>query len=209
MPFTSELVTEERTLLTRKKGMELPRAIIIENEMSTSIKKYLYLIKAYVEEGGRVLLLPHSIDSTASMPVAPNFIPLKKFDEEIYFTVKSKIWKKTKVAELEKNIYPFGVTQIYFKVNSKDVEKAMITAYNKLSGVTGAIVGSFKEGKGEYLLCQLDILKTIESQYVVFLAKTVFSDMISFLQGYEEEQPTPAKPKAKVKAAEPPVPASK
>lgn|GEM_PF-1318461 len=211
VPFTSELISEERKLLTRKKGMELPRAIIIENEMSANIKNHLYLIKAYVEEGGRVLLLPHSIESTASMPVAPSFIPLKKFDEEVFFTVKSNIWKKTKVAELEKNIYPFGVTQIYFKVNGRDVDKAMITAYNKLSGVTGAIVGSFREGKGEYLLCQLDILKTIESQYVVFLAKTVLSDMLSFLQGYEEEQPSPAKMRAKAKTTEPPppVPASK
>jgi len=209
VPFTSELITEERKLLARKKGMVLPRAIIIENDLSVSIKNYLYLIKAYVEEGGRVLLLPHGIESTATMPVAPSFIPLKKFDEELFFTVKSNIWKKTKVNELEKNIYPFGVTQIYFKVNGKEVERAMITAYNKLSGITGVIVGSFKEGKGEYLLCQLDILKTIESQYVVFLAKSVFSDLISFLQGYEEEQPTAAKPKTKIKTTVPPVPASK
>ncbi|MDQ7823747.1 MAG: hypothetical protein RDV48_13195 [Candidatus Eremiobacteraeota bacterium] len=198
VPFSVELISEERNLLERKKGQELPRVVIIENQASSTIKKDLYLLKAYVEEGGRVIVLPHGMESITSMPVAPNFMPLKKFDEDISFTIKPSIWKRTKIAELEKNIFPFSPDHIYFTVNNKPVDVPMITTYHRQTGARGTLVGICKEGKGEYLLCQLDILKSLESQYVVTLARAVFIDIIKFMQyreHVEKEKPQDITPK--------------
>ena len=69
-PFDPEILTEERKYLGKKPGAVLPRAVVIAPGAFANIKGYLFLLRAYVEEGGRVLVLTHGPSAIATMRTA-------------------------------------------------------------------------------------------------------------------------------------------
>ena len=70
--------------------------------------------------------------------------------------------------------------ELYNSSNQRPLIQEFLIGRNKITGVKGVVIGMFRQGKGEYILCQMNF----EPELVLNSApvRRVLSDLILFLQ---------------------------
>jgi hypothetical protein len=100
--FSPELLTEERKIVSSRGRKLLPRAVIAAPGAFGAIKSYLFLLRAYVEEGGRVLVLPQTSAYAHTLPFNSQFYPFNQYDESrVFFISRNNIWQRITTNEIE------------------------------------------------------------------------------------------------------------
>lgn len=188
--FTAEKLTEERNLLEAK-GTKRPRVVLIGPGMFTYNKAYNFLLKAYVKDGGRVIIFEHGMEHVKDMPFTPTFIPFDRTDLELKFTVSPKwkdIWKQTSLEEIQKRTAAFTPYEIIAKIEENTIEiDPIITVNNPATNINAGVVVLLREGKGEYLVVQYRLLEAVKKlKFTSATAEKMLIDLISYMMGEEK-----------------------
>lgn len=206
IPATMELLTEERKFLGKKPGADLPRAVVIAPGAFAQIKGYLFLLRAYVEEGGRVLVLTQTPSHIATMPFTPYFVPNLGEGKNVVLS-RPNFWKRLRVEDVETRIGPLLPREFYVEINQKRPDLDLVQVYNQATGVRASAVCVVREGKGEYLLCQLLLVDELQkNKRPRSLARFLMADLIEYLQGRQGEKKPTAPPGPQQQPAAPTTP---
>lgn len=182
-PFNAEILTQERMLLGKGATADTtrrPRGVVVAPESFSEAKSYFYLVRAFVEEGGRVLVMYHSPRSSAGMPFTPGFLPMSSSDASTEYVSRSGLFQTISEDDVARLAGALAAPEVYNKGNQGPLSEEFVVARNKSTGVKGAVVGVLRQGKGEYILCQLRFEPevTLNSAPV----RRALSDLILFLQ---------------------------
>jgi hypothetical protein len=189
--FTSEKLTEERKLLDQQQGGKRPRVVVIAPGMFSQVKPFNFLIKAYVQDGGRVIIFEHGVEQTNDMPFTPTFMPYDKTDPNLVFLVHpqwEKIWRQTSIEEIKKRTAAFYPYELIARVKEKTIDiEPIIYATNPKTDFNAVAVAMLKEGKGEYMIVQYRLLEAIKKlKFTSATAEKMLLDLISYMFGDEK-----------------------
>lgn len=151
--FTPEVVTEELRSLQRGPTAEStrpPRAIVVAPEACANARAHRYLLKAFVEEGGRVLLLAH----TSSFPFEVQTAALSEFAIRQIFFEPDGAWHRIPGQEAGAVGSTLGCGLYYLSVDGAPVDRELVGFANE-EGLRMVAVGVAHRGRGEWILCQL------------------------------------------------------
>lgn len=188
-PASMETLTEERKFLGKKPGMQLPRAVVVAPDAFALIKGYLFLLRAYVEEGGRVMVLHHSSSNANTMPFNPYFVPNMGEGKNVVLS-RPNFWKRMRLEDVEGKTGHLLPREFYVEVNSRKVDLDLVQVYNQATGVRATAVGVVREGKGEYMVCQFTLADelTRNSRAGSAVARLLFMDLMDYLQARKPEK---------------------
>ncbi|MCE1245135.1 MAG: hypothetical protein LWY06_00655 [Firmicutes bacterium] len=189
--FTSEKLTEERKLLDQQQGGKRPRVVVIAPGMFSQVKPFNFLIKAYVQDGGRVIILEHGVEQCNDMPFTPTFMPYDKNDPNLTFMVHplwEKIWRKTSVDEIKKRTAAFNPYELIARIKEQSVDiDPIIYVTNPKTDFNAVAVALLKEGKGEYLIVQYRLIEAIKKlKFTSATAEKMLLDLMSYMFGDEK-----------------------
>ena len=184
LPFTPELVTEERNFLGKGPTEDTsyrPRAIVVAPDSFQFVHNYLFLIRAYVEEGGRVLVMYHPQKSNADLPYVVEQMPLPKENQGILFDYKSDTLTNVKADYVKQLAKLYTGPESCLSVNGKKFNERLLWCTRKDTGVESTIVGMKTQGKGEYIVCQMQFstAATIKSANMQFLLNDIFRYLLA------------------------------
>lgn len=185
-----EVLTEERKHVGKRLGTVLPRAVIVAPESFGLIKNYLFLLRAYVEEGGRVLVLRQSASCAKELPFQAYFVPYSH-DGRLSLSVRHNILKRLTVKDAETRTGKLLPKEMYVEVNQRKMDTEFIQALNKSTGVRAVLLGVVRQLLGEFILCQFDLVADLEHPKVT-LGKALLLDIIDYTQGVKPEKKKPA-----------------
>lgn len=151
--FNPELVTEELRSLERGATAERtrpPRAIVVAPEACANARAHRYLLKAFVEEGGRVLLLAH----TSSFPFEVETAALSEFAIRQIFFEPDGAWHRIPGQEAGAVASTMGSGHYYLAVDGAPVDRELV-GFADEAGLRMVAVGVAHRGRGEWILCQL------------------------------------------------------
>jgi len=188
--FTSERLTEERNRL-EPSAKKRPRVVVIGPGMFNQFKEFNFLLKAYIEEGGRAIIFEHGVENTKDMPFTPTFIPYDRSDPNLKFKVTPKwvrIWKKTAKNELKKRTAAFYPYELIAKIEEKDViVEPIIVATDSKTKINAAAICLLREGRGEYLLVQYRLIEAIRKlKFTASTAEHMVMDLMEYMFGQEK-----------------------
>lgn len=180
IPFKNDLISESIEAM-RAPGTAKPRIVAVGPNAFSEIKENMPLIKTYVIEGGRILVLSHNLKGSKGLPFSVNFYSYNPWDTSINYRVKLSIWKsipEKDVAGRHTHIMP---SDVYVTAGGKKIDNEIINAKNETTGAEGTAIGLVDEGKGKYLLCQYKLIEAIDKGLNLSIARGILQDIISFL----------------------------
>ncbi|MCD6309844.1 MAG: hypothetical protein J7M18_03960 [Candidatus Eremiobacteraeota bacterium] len=184
--FTPEKLTEERKIVGTRRGKQQPRALLIAPDSVGTIKDYFFLLRAYLDEGGRVLILPQSKEEREKLPFE---VVTTRYNPELEgFLVYSrmKIWKKTLQSEVENMLTPHLANEMILTVDEAPMDKEILVLHNKRMGIKGSIAGVVKQGKGEILFLQMNLEDLAEMTEKSVLHRAL-EDILNYFQNRPSE----------------------
>lgn len=189
-PFTSEKLTEDRKLLDFKKKKK-PRILAVGPGMFPRVKAYNFLLKAFVEDGGRVIIFEHGVEHASDMPFTPTFVPYDRSDPNFNFIVMpkwEKIWNQTSLEEIQKRTAAFYPYELMVRVKEKSLRiDPIIIVNNPKINLTAAAICMIYEGKGEYMVVQYRLLEAIQKlKFTSATAEKMLRDLLSYMFGREK-----------------------
>lgn len=182
-PFNAEILTQERMLLGKGATADTtrrPRGVLVAPDSFAEAKSYFYLVRAFVEEGGRVLVMYHSPRSAAGMPFTASFLPMSPSDVATEYVSKSGLFQTISEDDVARLGGALAAPELYNLGNQRPPNQEFLIGRNKSTGVKGVVIGVIRQGKGEYILCQMKFEPevTLNSAPV----RRALSDLILFLQ---------------------------
>ena len=178
-----ELLGEERSYLGKKVGDRQARAVVVAPNAFHLVKSYLSQMRAYVEEGGRIFVLSHPSSAVSSMPFTPSFVA-NTVEDRYILIARSGFWKRLRAADVQTRVAHLMPKELYTEINQRTFDVSVLAAQNEATGARGIGIGVFREGKGEYLVCQLTLAEelTRTSGKVSPIARLMMLDLLDFLQ---------------------------
>lgn len=189
VPASMEILTTERSLLGKKyEPGVLPRAVVIAPHAIGQAKNYLFLLKAYVDEGGRVLLLDHGKADQAVLPFRLYTLP--NSGDKIGLQAKPHIWKRLREEDVETKTGHLLPREFVMEVDQRRPDVDLVQAFNRATGVRMTVVGVQRSGKGEYILCQYRLVDDLNKSKIETspITRLLTLDLIDYLQGRSREQ---------------------
>lgn len=191
-PFTAEALTHEREILGKgitKDTASRPKVLIVAPDCFPHVKNYMFLIKAYIDDGGRVFIMQQTQQKAASMPVKAEFMPLPSTG--VNFSFDLNLFTSLRDDSVHRLVTAFASRESYLKLDSKKPAAELITATNKATKIKSTVVGMFRRRKGELIVCQLrfEPSTTLRSKPMQLL----LNDIIRFVLGL---QPLPREEEA-------------
>ncbi|MCD4782770.1 MAG: hypothetical protein K8T10_02950 [Candidatus Eremiobacteraeota bacterium] len=188
--FSSEKLTEERKLLGAKQKKR-PRVVVIAPGMFSKIKSYNFLIKAYVEDGGRVIVFEHGVEQIKDMPFTPTFIPYDRTDPHLSFIIMpkwEKLWKQTSLEEIHKRTAAFYPYELVARIKEKDLKiEPIVVVTNPKTKINSVAISLVYDEKGEYLLVQYRLIEAIRKlKFTSGTAEKMLRDLIAYMFGKEK-----------------------
>lgn len=153
LEFSPELVTEELQSLGRGATVEStrpPRAIVVAPGACANARPHRYLLKSFVEEGGRVLLLAH----TTSLPFEAETAPLSEYGIRQIFFEPDGAWRRIPGDEAGALASTIGCGLYFQSVDGAPVDRELVGFANE-EGLRMVAVGVAHRGRGEWIVCQL------------------------------------------------------
>ncbi|MCR5660891.1 MAG: hypothetical protein K6G50_02050 [bacterium] len=183
-PFTAEALTHEREILGKgitKDTASRPKVLIVAPDCFAHVKNYMFLIKAYIDDGGRVFVMQQTQQKAASMPVKAEFMPLPSTG--VNFSFDLNLFTSLRDDSVHRLVTAFASRESYLKLDSKKPAKELISATNKATKIKGTVVGMFRRRKGEIIVCQLrfEPATTTKSKPMQLL----LNDIMRFVLGLE------------------------
>ncbi|MFP4497838.1 MAG: hypothetical protein ACLFQV_06455 [Vulcanimicrobiota bacterium] len=188
-PFTPEKLTKERELLVEKSEKK-PRLLVVGPGMFSKLKSYNFLIKGFVADGGRVVVLEHGVENSKHMPFNPTFMPYDWNDPSYVFVQLpkwKKIWRQTSLKDFEGKTKLFLPYELLVRINNRDIEVEPIIAVNNPNvDITAAAIAMIYEGKGEYMLIQYRLIDAIKNMKLANkVAENMLADLLIYMFGRE------------------------
>ena len=182
-PFNAEILTQERMLLGKGATADTtrrPRGLLVAPNSFAEAKSHFYLVRAFVEEGGRVLVMYHSPHSASGMPFTASFLPMSPSDIATEYVAKSGLFRSISDDDVARLAGSLAAPELYNPSNQRPPIQEFLIGRNKSTGVKGVVIGMIRQGKGEYILCQMKF----EPELVLNSApvRRVLSDLVLFLQ---------------------------
>ncbi|MBQ7568069.1 hypothetical protein IJT17_04615 [bacterium] len=184
IPFSIQALSDERHLLGKgatKDTTNRPHAIIVAPLSFNEVARHSFLIRAYVEEGGRVLVMRHPKKMEASFPYSAEMMPIPN----VGITVESdaNVLTALKEEDIHRLVSTYVTNEAYLKIDGKSFYKSLITLTNKQTDLKATTVGAVRRRKGEYMVCQMQIT----SQHLASDAnlQLLFNDIIRYLLGLD------------------------
>lgn len=186
VPFSLEEFTRERERLDMKSSI-LPRILVIAPNLAPKTRNYNYLIKAYVQDGGRVIIFAHDEESSKGLPYTPIY---KKFVSTVhsYKLMLEKNWhklfKRTTPQTFITHISGFNLQQMLVRTREPNVEEDPIVKLIASEDDINAYPMCFlREGQGEYLVIQYRFMEYLKNKKmeaeVTSILKDIFEHMMS------------------------------
>ena len=192
-PFSLEILSKERNVLGRgatKDTEARPRAVIVAPLALEEIRNHTFLLRAYVEDGGRLLIMRHPKKMEACFPFHPELMPIPNVS--IGMEYDNTIITSMEEEEVRRLVATYVTNEAYLKIDGRAVSKSLVTVTNKLTNLKATTVGAFKCRKGEYIVCQMNFSSKAlnEDAKLAYL----FNDLVRYLLGldplpYREEEP--------------------
>lgn len=194
IPFSAEVLTAEREILGKgstKDTITRPRSLVVAPESFSEVKNYLFLIKAYVEEGGRVLVMYHSPKSTSYLPFEPELLPLPLNNANISFEYDTMVLTGLPEDGIKRVTAAYTARETYLSINHKPMKRQLITAVNRVTGVKSVVVGSTRHRKGEYIVCQIEFNanQTLRSKPMQILLNDLLRYVLGLMPIPHEDEP--------------------
>lgn len=193
IPFSLELLSKERNMLGRgatKDTDSRPRAVIVAPLAFEEIRNHTFLIRAYVEDGGRALIMRHPKKMEACFPYHPELMPVPNVSIGVEYD--SAVITSLEEEEVRSLVATYVTNEAYLKIDGRSVSKSLVTITNKLTNLKATTVGAFKCRKGEYIVCQMNFSSRAlnEDTKLAYM----FNDLVRYLLGldplpYKEENP--------------------
>lgn len=188
--FTSEKLTEERKLLDMKQKKR-PRVVVIGPGMFSKIKSYNFLIKAYVEDGGRVVVFEHGIEQSRDMPFTPTYVPYDRTDPNLSFIIMpkwEKLWRQTSLEEIHKRTAAFYPYELIVRIKEKGLQiEPIVIVTNPKTKINSVAISLIYDEKGEYLLVQYRLLEAIRKlKFTSATAEKMLRDLMAYMFGKEK-----------------------
>ncbi|MBQ7501624.1 hypothetical protein IJT93_02770 [bacterium] len=185
IPFTPDIVNQEREYLGKgvtKETTYRPRAVVVTPDSFQFIQKHLYIIKAYVEEGGRVLVMYHPQSSNKDLPYKVEQIPLNN-KQGFFFDYKADTITNVKGDNVKRLAQAYAGPEVVLSVNGKKFSERLLWCYKQDAKIEATVAGMVREGKGEYIVCQMQFSPsvTIKNTNMQFM----LNDMFRYLLGLE------------------------
>ncbi|MGM9992006.1 MAG: hypothetical protein ACI376_04040 [Candidatus Bruticola sp.] len=187
--FSSEVVSEERNFLGKGATEDTsyrPRAIVVAPDSFQFIHNYLFLIRAYVEEGGRVLVMYHPQKSNGDLPYQLEEMPMTQDNQGFFFDFKKETLTNVKSDSIKHLAKLYTGKEVVLSVDGKKFNERLIWCTNMQSKLEATIVGMVRQGKGEYIICQMQFTPsiTVKNANMQFL----LNDIFRYLLGLEPIQ---------------------
>ncbi len=184
VPFSVEALSNERTILGKgatKDTTSRPRSLIIAPESFNEIRNHAFLIRAYVEEGGRALIMRHPKSMESAFPFNAEMMPIPNVG--VVASGNTNIIAGLNDEAMRRLAATYVTTEGYLKINDRPFKPVMLSLTNKLTKVTATSVGVVRQRKGEYMVCQMHI--TNQGLREDTNLQVFFNDMIRYLLGLE------------------------
>ena len=182
-PFSLEAISRERDFLGKgatKDTTNRPRSIIVAPMSFAEVRNHAFLIRAYVEEGGRVLVMNHPKRMEASFPYHAEMVPVPNVGVTVQ--TDSSIIAGVNDEMVRRLAGTYVTTEAYLKIDDKPL-KPIVGLTNKLTNVTASAIGVVKQRKGEYLVCQMHITNSgLQSDRNL---QILFNDVVRYLLGLD------------------------
>ena len=177
--FSPEVLNEERQFLGKGATEDTsyrPRAIVVAPDSFQFIHNYLFLIRAYVEEGGRVLVMYHPQKSNEDLPYKLEEMPMPQNNQGFFFDFKKETLTNVKSDSIKHLSKLYTGTEVVLSVNGRQFTDRLIWCTNMQSKLEATIVGMVREGKGEYIICQMQFTPsiTVKNANMQFLLNDIF-----------------------------------
>jgi|GEM_PF-4100582 len=190
LEFTPELLTEERKLLNKPPRGVLPRAVIIAENSINHIKQYFFLLRAYLEEGGRVLIFPHSKEYSGNLPYTPEYFPYdpETIGRPTIIVKNAYMWSAFSLNQIASPYSPIMPSEVILRINGQWVNKELVILQNEVLGLNALMLGLVRIKKGEVMICQYHVLPTLLREGGKSNYSKILIDLISFLQRRPEDK---------------------
>lgn len=177
--FSPEVISEERQFLGKGATEDTsyrPRAIVVAPDSFQFIHNYLFLIRAYVEEGGRVLVMYHPQKSNDDLPYKLEEMPMPPSNQGFFFDFRKETLTNVKPDSIKHLAKLYTGTEVVLSVDSKKFTERLIWCTNMQSKLEATIVGMIRHGKGEYIICQMQFTPsiTVKNANMQFLLNDIF-----------------------------------
>lgn len=179
VPFSPDVIAEERQFLGKGPTSDTsyrPKAIVVAPDSFQFAHNHLYLIKAYVEEGGRVLAMYHPQKSNGDLPYKVEQVPTPEECRGLFFEVRDDILTNVKPNAMRSLARTYTGPETILKLNGRKFNERLIWYENKESKIESTVVGSVRQGKGEYIVCQMQFTPqaTVKSANMQFMLNDIF-----------------------------------
>jgi len=188
--FTPEILTEERRFLARPPQGVLPRAVVIAENSIREIKQYMYLLRAYLEEGGRVLIFPHGKEFIPDLPFTPEYFPYdpETIGRSTLLVRNPGIWSEFSNSLLSARTSSIMPSEVMLKIDQEWISRELVTLQNQVLGLNAVVMGIQKMKKGEILICQYHLLPVLLKEGGRSDSSKVLIDLLSYLQRRPEDR---------------------
>ena len=173
------------------KQKKRPRVVAIGPGMFSRVKSYNFLIKAYVEDGGRVIVFEHGVEQAKDLPFTPTFIPYDRTDPNLSFLIVpkwEKIWKETSLEEIHKRTAAFYPYELIARIKEKDIQiDPIVVVTNPKTKINSVAICLLYDEKGEYLVVQYRLLEAIRKlKFTSATAEKMLRDLMTYMFGKEK-----------------------
>lgn len=193
VPASMEVLTEERNHVGKKyEANVLPRAVVIAPHAIGQAKNYLFLLKAFAEEGGRIMIFDHGKADVNALPYRMYTVPSS--GDKISLHAKQNVWKRLREEDVETKTGHLLPREFVVEVDQKRPDVDLVHALNRASGVRTTVVGVVRAGKGEYIICQYLIADDLKKSKLETspITRLLMLDLIDYLQGRTKVKETAA-----------------
>lgn len=182
--FSLETVTEELRALGRGITVEStrpPRAIVVAPDACADVRAHRFLLKSFVEEGGRVLMLAHSDPRT--LPFEAGMVEIPEASIRRIFFEPSGPWHRISPDEAAAVTSSLGCGLYFSSLDGRLVDVELV-GFQSHEGLQGTAIGVARRGLGEWLLCQVRFPLSAVGRKTE--AGRLLRDLLDLLQGRRE-----------------------
>ena len=182
---TRRILEEESRGVASRFWKTRPHAIVVAPGGFASLKGCREFLQSYVRHGGRMLVLGQSSSSLTDLPFQATFLPCGP-ERRLILVARPDFFRRARPEEIEERGRGVTCQEVYGSINHRPQDQSIVRALERGSGMRLTIAGIVHLEKGEYVLCQLDLVSTLAAlprKAPLDLRAQILLDLIDYTQG--------------------------
>jgi hypothetical protein len=180
--FSPECVSQELQILDRGRAVatdDPPRAILVAPGAGEQIRTQRYLLRSFVQAGGRVLVLAH--DQARDLPFDGELTRITRAELRGVHFDPAGPWRRLEPRRVAELVLERGCEACLVSLEGRPLEQDLV-GLRAADSRQATVIGLSRQGLGEWLVCQVPFPESVKDWPKDLSA--LLCELVDLLEGY-------------------------